>query len=285
MDILDSIPLINSIKYFVISGGKTGSTTLHRSIKHSFHSHGDHSIWHRYPQLKQHGIKMIDFVLHTKNRLKKKPLVVSSFREPISRTISSYFNNHVSPNDKNVNALIQRFITNEFISLENYYPMLDTDIFGKLPDTFPADKGYLYYETEHTRVLLLRFDFINQWPNIIPQFLDHPSEFTFTPDNVSSKKWYSNLYTQFKLKLRIPRDLLDYKFRSAEFLCTYFYTQEEYEKIKEFWYKQSDNNILPSNFNWTTYLQLNPDLPFKDECNAIIHWLNHGQHEKRKYLT
>jgi hypothetical protein len=45
--------------------------------------------------------------------------------------------------------------------------------------------------------------------------------------------------------------------------------------------------MIPSNFNWTTYLILNPDVARVD-CSstfAQFHWLNHGQKEGRSYQS
>ncbi|MEM0354272.1 MAG: hypothetical protein QXW79_01685 [Thermoplasmata archaeon] len=46
-----------------------------------------------------------------------------------------------------------------------------------------------------------------------------------------------------------------------------------------------DHPILPPDFDWRAYLEINKDVGFvyNDEKGAIDHWLNHGFNEGRSY--
>lgn len=52
-----------------------------------------------------------------------------------------------------------------------------------------------------------------------------------------------------------------------------------FESLEEFWKKE----LLPKDFDWHSYIFLNPDLTFSNETQARIHYLTNGLGERRNY--
>src|SRR5437588_835712 len=77
---------LRDVRYFIISHGKSGSSTLVKSLKDSLRVH------HNKHFQKQHlNLNLRDVIEYSYHQHNRKPLLISSFREPISRVISMFF--------------------------------------------------------------------------------------------------------------------------------------------------------------------------------------------------
>jgi len=289
-----------NIKYFVFAGGKTGGKTLEKSFKNSFHLHGDTDMWKNEPILEKYGIGVRDLINYVYNKTGKKVLILSSYRDPISRTISAFFQNY-EINIRKKNATLQEqlavFNDNFFIDQEEYHPYLDKENLMGLniyEKPFNKVKGHTVYENDKIKLLLLKFDIINKWKDIIPLYLDKNSisDFIYKESNVSTNKWYSSLYKNFKNNFYTTNYLLDLKIKNNFELLNYFYTPQQRSALLSIWRSFCLKSVpkyvsLPDSWNFQSYLALNPDLVENGitiERNAVFHWIYFGSHENRKYL-
>jgi hypothetical protein len=106
-------------------------------------------------------------------------------------------------------------------------------------------------------LLMLRFDKLGQFEEIIKQHTRF-KKLKIDSENISSKKDYAELYSEFKKKLKIPRALLETLFLIDESPMNYFYSRSEVESIKQKWYDGSSDAEFPvpkisTNFDWKQY--------------------------------
>jgi len=287
-----------NIKYIIFTGGKTGGSTLSTCLKDSLHVHCDYHMWQQHPALAKYGIGVKDLINYIYTKTGKKVLILSAYRDPVSRTISAFFENYeINIRKKNATLQEQLAVFNDnFFMEEEKHPFLDKenlmglDIYEK-----PFDKvnGYTVYENDKIKLLLLKFDIINKWKDIIPLYLDKNSisDFTYIKSNISTDKWYSSLYKNFKNNFYTTNYLLDLTIHNNSELLNYFYTPQQLSALLSIWrsfcLKSSSKYIsLPDSWNFQSYLALNPDLVANGiiiEKNAIFHWIYFGSHENRKY--
>lgn len=234
----------------IYSGAKTGCNTLltsFRNIKNdnTFHMHVEYTKDY-YPLTKLINLKR-------ENKL----LIVSSYREPIARHISSYFHAihkilHMKLNvvlNLDIRHIIDDFlnrITNNFINghkerpYEAYHPHLENDrknfdnvnIFDR---AFNREEGFQIYETPNVKILMLRFDKINNWQNVIRENTEY-KDFILIPDNLTKEKVTYDLYRKFCDEIIFPKNLLDVIYEYDKENMEYFYTKQEVENIKSKWY-------------------------------------------------
>ena len=244
------------IQILIFSGGKTASSTLYWSfVKLNQFALQTHCDYFTAQCLK------LDMTIHDiiEAERKEKLLIISCYREPISRTLSSLFeqyqgifkiqaNNEVQAMkifNQIDNSLIReqfiRFLKNGF---EDYHPNCDKlykgqdlgsyiDIY-KYP--YNRNQGYQIYETEKFKWIYLRFDKIGNFEKIIRENTKYKNfEFTNQNQNLSQDKLYYEKYLQAQ-KFSIPKNLLDLCFKRDEKNLNYFYTPSEINAIKEKWY-------------------------------------------------
>src|SRR3989338_6062816 len=288
-----------NIKYIIFTGGKTGGSTLSTCLKDSLHVHCYYHMWQQHPALAKYGIGVKDLINYIYTKTGKKVLILSAYRDPVSRTISAFFEKY-EINIRKKNATLQEqlavFNDNFFMDQEEYHPYLDKENLMGLniyEKPFNKVKGHTVYENDKIKLLLLKFDIINKWKDIIPLYLDKNSisDFIYIKSNISTDKWYSSLYKNFKNNFYTTNYLLDLKIKNNFELLNYFYTPQQRSALLSIWrsfcLKSSSKYIsLPDSWNFQSYLALNPDLVANGiiiEKNAIFHWIYFGSHENRKY--
>ena len=196
-------------KYDIIicCGGKCGSTTLLKTFTNNglitIHTHGsfvNDSI--------DSIIKLIDI------QEKDKIYIFDSYRTPIERHISAFFQNIefniLKPFDKiNVDMLIYWY-NKYFIDCDNYHPLDESiPIFNDY--TMDYDNEYIkkkiYNDDKEIIYIKLRFKSIHLWDKILSEILN--KEIIIYPDNISESKYYAKLYKEFKRKYLVPIDYLN----------------------------------------------------------------------------
>jgi hypothetical protein len=236
--------IVNMIKspVFVISGGKTGSTTLSKSYLDSFHCHTTLYLNHNlFPKVA--GVTLPQLYLKAAEKFKQPAIIITAIRNPIDRMIGSFFQNlegHLKMSRKEIlqmdpQRLVEIF-NQQFLHLEDYYPFLlsdtcDLDIFS-VP--FDFDKKYLRIDEDGMIFVAVRFEDIAKWDRILPAALPERSDFNFKPDNISENKWYGNLYREFKKNFKIRKEDLDQMFNNSIHtrVIRHFYTDEEIDQMK-----------------------------------------------------
>lgn len=249
-------PHLAKLRYFVIGDGKTGTVTCWRSIMYgasqgrsSIHAHGDHYLWQvRQPHLKEQGIGIAALVEFAHLESQRKPLIISSFREPISRTISAFFENFAiftngmtEEEKRSPDVVCQRLLEN--FQSEDYHVVDTPAHVGGLDcyaSEFAKTRGWACYETEHARVLLLKFEFMQSWPDAFKATLmaDEQTDFKWTPGYLSSDKGYFQLYQAVKAQFQPTREALDKKFATHDRFLKHFYTEQEITDLKAYWYSR-----------------------------------------------
>jgi len=214
----------------VCSGGKTGSSTLYKSIQHFFENEPDVKILGSAINEERHTSNIVEKLIREatpENRL----LVLTSFREPCSRMISSLFQNiekHLPKIEKDTfdtqvsrcTNFLNHYLDNK-IYFEAYHPM-------GCPPEFVKD--FVLAKAPHIDVLWLRFDQIDKWEEQISTIIPG---FKIVPDNISEYKPYAKLYSHIKKNYRNPN--FDYLMESEKYMWKYYYTDNQMKTICHHW--------------------------------------------------
>jgi hypothetical protein len=196
---------------FVYCGGKCGSMTLYKTLENNgynaCHTHGD-TYW--LINLKK-NTSVFDCM--DKSAECKKIYIIDSYRTPIERCISSFFQNIEdflpSYKDLTITEIINWYDDNEMYLFENYHPINQALIHYNLPlfDKFDFDKRYVQIEKDNKVFIKLLFSDINYWDKILGEIFEKPIK--IYSDNLTSNKNIYNLYNEFKKIYKIPKHYID----------------------------------------------------------------------------
>lgn len=249
-------PDIGSIvksRFFIISGGKTGSSTLSASFANSKHLHSSNHFHHEYRRFTDKSISdLYDFAIQ-KCLQGEKIVIISAVREPIARVISSFFQNigiHLKKTEKEIAAipiteLIEIFNQRFLFHLENYSPFSDNrepsgnDYGGLNLLTIPFDinEKCLFFENDTRRILIIRFDEILEWDSIIRRKLP-PSDlkaYKWRPTNLTEQKWYGRIQKQFIRQYKLSPEVVEKRYELEIDILKHFYQDAEIERMKARW--------------------------------------------------
>ncbi len=228
--------------FFVFSAHKTATQSVVNSIKNSgFGAVHLHVL--RHVDFEEGDFKdFVDFYY----REKKKPLkIISIFREPISRMISSFFQTHGDDMvkfgiissieesilfDHSVLQLQEIFIQHlRDRTLHGYDQSLDiicnelgVDVNGL---SFDAEKMIGVNLSEKYQLFLMRFDLLlSNFDQVLKNTLGQ--DVGVSIHNLSKEKWYSDIYSRFKRDVKIPRDVIEDIYEERAELINLFYSDE-----------------------------------------------------------
>jgi hypothetical protein len=277
---------------FICCGGKCGSLTLLETLKKYFNTFYSHNF---FDFESNNMSKIVE-----KNRyLCKDIYIIDSYRTPIERKISSFFQNlkNYIPNymNKPINELIDIFNNIFLQNLEVNHPINDVFKFYKLNNfaEFDFDKKYNEKIYENIHIIKLRFQDINEWETILSAILK--KTILITPENLTKNKEYYDLYKEFLSKYKVPKSYLNNELQNDKEFKIYNTIEEQNDYYKK-WYEKSteivnyeiidiyyDNVIRECNFNWEEYYDMNKDLQFmgKDRHKLTNHYILHGKFENR----
>ena len=137
-----------------------------------------------------------------------------------------------------VNEVCQRleacFMTEDYHCWENQDDVDNIDVYC-VP--FAQDRGVGFVETERIRLLLLKFERIANWPEIVPDFLtaSETEDFNFRSSNLSENKHYSELYREVKKRFAPTLQSLDNKLARHRRFLEHFYGQEQTTALELTW--------------------------------------------------
>ena len=258
-------------------GGKCGSSTLLTT----FENNG-------YNTCKTHGTfnnEKTDKIIEIQK--KNKVYVFDSYRLPIERHISSFFQNIntyvLKPFDKiNIKMLIYCY-NKCYIDVDNYHP-LDSmfHIFENYKFNFDKEyiKKIIYLENKEIIYIKLRFKSIHMWDKILYEIME--KNIIIYKENLSENKVYSQLYKEFKNNYLVPVEYLN-KIQLYDTFIRYNSLLEKEEYIKEWNKKSMVTNLflekitdsmfenIPKNFNPQIYIQKN-SLNYDNDLDAKIHY-------------
>lgn len=235
---------IDNIKIVIYSAGKTGTTTLHESFYKLIPYREIFSI-HSDTQFKTNNT--VSNIINYKRT--HKLLVISSYREPISRTISCFFQCIEQVTFLSIKEILKvntNYITEkllEYMDMDQFYLPFEENN-GKNLDNinifdkeFDKSNGYQIFETSNAKFLILKFDTMDKWENIIKNNTEY-KEFKLYSANLTEEKPINNLYKKIKKELIIPKHVLDKYYEKEEKFINYFYTPNEINNIKNNWYNK-----------------------------------------------
>jgi hypothetical protein len=229
---------------FVYCSGKCGSETLKKTFDKN-----------NYKCLKLHGLtdynknyarvnenRSLFELIETSSKNKEKVYIIDSYRTPIERKISSFFqniDNHL-PNYKSLEIveIIDYFNTNLLRVLEEYHSI--HEVFKHYDMTlwseFDFTKKYNSLQKDNIVVIKLLFKDIQNWDKILSEIFD--KNITIYNHNVTTDKSINNLYQEFKHNYRVPKIYIDYLIeKDKEFKI--YNTKDEQEEYLNQWLKKS----------------------------------------------
>jgi hypothetical protein len=228
---------------FVSCSGKCGGMSLAYSfIKLGYETSHRHSI----------ESEVASFALELSQT--RPVLFVDSIRDPIARSISSYFQNllfHtymdvqqlIDAYEKDrvgfINFLMQDFKT-KFLGMEQYQTCRQWDKFGYdvlFDSQFDHAKKYQFYQIGNLYFLNLRFDDIKDWQKII-RSLPLPfdvSNFELLSVNRAKDKFLNTMYTDFLERITFTQHEFNLTLEQTIDYLEHFYIKEEIDAFINRW--------------------------------------------------
>lgn len=197
-------------KYLILSGGKTGGSTLNLTLGEKGFSviyiHQD-KMWKEAQSLGIHPYMNPNYIpkkpLSIFELLVDKPIIISVYRNVIERKISSYFQN-LDHNrfyfnvPKNISTeeevdFFQQFI---FHKLENYEGIDEALKHYNINKPMEYKGDYWILEDPKATFIRLKFSNISRWEEILSRLLD--TDIVLVSTNLSGDKTYKSEYELFK---------------------------------------------------------------------------------------
>ncbi len=242
----------------ILTAGKVGSSSIYETLKVKvknpvFHIHQisekgiNNSISeHLHSDRKSIPLHLImsKFLKKKLESYKGKLYVINIVREPISREISSFFQNtefyknavETSKLDINVEGsleILNRIFKNDITSeLESWYDREIKSVFGidVFDENFVFNNDMTIVVNGEVHLLLLKMESMNDvFPKAIQQFLQ-TEEMQIDNSNVSENKHYAKSYQVIKEQFRLPTSMLDEITNSRYFQKFYKLDKEKIEK-------------------------------------------------------
>jgi hypothetical protein len=240
--------LDNKPDVIVFSSHKTGTQSITGSLNASGHKAAHCHL------LENYNITPEAFLEYLRTHLDehaKKVIIVSVFRLPIERHISSFFQYYGSrilqslptyqPKDTVIakasidvlNALLVSDLATKRLAgyKESLHQMFD--ILGIKPDTIVSQSSAtstrhfgLFYDHPLAEIHLLRFsDLFQDFPGQLQARMNTPIT---QPQsiNISSRKWYASKYNEFKQAASLPKELIEETYHYRKELIELFYPDQ-----------------------------------------------------------
>ena len=233
------------LEVLIYSAGKTGTSTLGTSFARSGYTT---ALLHYDPPNPDIG-RIADIINYPRPH---KLLVVTAYREPISRYISAFFQNitpllqisHQEFATRDYDWCVSQII--EYLynivanpSKENLFdPALRDNYDGAdiLSQPFNKDQGYAMIETDRLQILIMRFDRMSNWDKIINSHTQ--KKVRLRAANLTAGKPIGSLYKQISDTIVVPRDILDNLFTIEAPTLAHIFTPTELDEIVNRWYSR-----------------------------------------------
>lgn len=229
--------------------GKVGSSTLKQSLNlykiKTMHVHRFYFSNNERPlnfkdrlQKIKHNLVINKILKNEAQELK----IITFYRDPLSRNISSFFQNlnyYFSSNELkqlNFEILKNKFnnshqlhqTPNNWFDLE-FKRKTGIDIF-KHP--FNKEKGYTTIKDKQINIFVCTTNNINKLENELGQFLELQN-FKIHNDNIGDNKWYKELYTEFKQRYIPKQNMINTLYDSET--IKHFFSTEKINELKTRW--------------------------------------------------
>ena len=241
--------LSNSKKIiFVYSAPKVGSTSVVSSLRLFGLKYFD--IVHIHDEVMLNVLTHItditinELILYNKY-LGREVYVINIYRTPIERKISAFFEKigtyHFNNDDSKVNRYNIQKVINRF---NNIFPHIATgdhfiDKYNvPIPDKFDFYNKVLVVTQNNIKFITIRLSDSECWGNILTNILG--IEIKVVKDYESTNKPIKDLYSNFKKKYLIPKNLLD-ELLTDKYM-KFYYSDGDIQKYYDSWSLKSTNN-------------------------------------------
>jgi len=203
--------IYDNIDIFVNCSGKSGGCTLYDTfILDNYKTIRSHNNY-EFKYNNSNNISLFDVINMNNN---KNIYIIDSYRNPIERKISSFFENINSYlpnyNKLSVEEIINFFNDNNFIyNLEEYHSINEIFDHYNMPrfNNFNFDTKYNIFKKDNKIFIKIRFNDIKDWSNILSKIFN--KNIIIQNSNLSINKVYFNIYNQFIEKYKVPMKFLE----------------------------------------------------------------------------
>jgi hypothetical protein len=216
----------------LLIGGKCGGSTLLKSIGSIMPCLHVHSNDYLQYVLSSKIININD-IINLKIQNNEMVYIIDSYRMPIERKISAFFQNIdifiPDYNNKPIEEIINIFNKSYLTNIENY-ESIET-VLKDYNIELKNKNGYFYGEDNNLKCIKLKFSSIDKWDKILKQIFNQ--DVNMVPENISITKNYHTKYEEFKLKYKVPRFYIDEILKDKNF--NFYNDEEEKKKYIEKW--------------------------------------------------
>ena len=241
-----SLQELLNLDYLVYSSHKTATQTLVKTLNsNSFNCINLHNL----PDI---GLKNGDFQEYLNNYLEKKMKklnVITVFRDPMERHISSFFQGYgtrpirLKEVGNEFETIIYRYtieqLQNKFIQelgnksliglSESIHELCHELQISVEALNYNNEIEYGLYESENIRLYIFRFDILTRNTEYLLSDITE-KKILINNANMSNSKWYKDIYSEFKASLVIPHQTISEIYNSKRDLITLLYS-DNYESI------------------------------------------------------
>ena len=208
---------LNDLDVLIYCGGKCGSSTLHTTFKNngykSYKIHDNSYFKYLCDRFKKDTDKTIFDVIDFNTKHDKSIYIIDSYRTPIERKISAFFqniNNYINNcNQKTIEEIISIFNENFLYKSEKYHSIDEVMKHYGLPifTDFDFKNKYNIMKKDNITFIKIRFSEIAEWSDILSTIFE--KKIVMYNDNLTSNKPINNLYNEFKEKYKLPEKFLN----------------------------------------------------------------------------
>jgi hypothetical protein len=214
--------------------GKVGSTSCRNSLNGKY---CPEICKYNKKCIQTHNFHVVDDIL---NKINRKIKIIMMVRFSIRRNISAFFENiERSIGDKTREQILNLSfdeLNNKFKNNTNHLDTWmknasNTLCVDLLKSPFDFEKKHEIINTEKADILLLRYEDIVYWEQIISNFLG--TKINMKNDNVGNQKWYKSQYKKFIKNYKLSTHEIE-DIKKSQYINK-FYTDDEIIKyINEF---------------------------------------------------
>ena len=250
---------LNDLDIIVYCGGKCGSSTLHTTLKKngykSYKIHDNSYFQYVCNIFKRDTNRTIYDVIDFNVQQGKPIYIIDSYRTPIERKISSFFQNvqnHIGNYDKKTtDDIISIFNEKLLYELEEYHSIDEVMQHYGLPKftEFDFKNKYNIVKKDNIIFIKMRLNDINEWSNILSTIFE--KNITIHNENLTSDKSINKLYNEFKEAYKVPEKYLNENLiKDKEFKI--YNTKEEQDNYTNRWLNKMNVKHFPKNiwFYW-----------------------------------
>jgi hypothetical protein len=229
----------------IFCGFKCGGVTLSKTFeKNNYNTLHLHSFEHK--GMFSYQLKLIDIKDTINDSVKNKDIIyiIDSYRNPIERIISAFFQNIqlILPNynELSINNIIDYFNNNYLNNKNNYFnynPINQIMTYYDAPlfKNFDFEKRYNILKKDNKVFIKILFKDIQKWDKILSEIFE--KDIILHSDNLTINKDINILYEKFKDAYKVPKEYLTFIENGNEFKI--YNTPEDQKTYLDYWKNKS----------------------------------------------